>query len=54
MTATFDAYVDGGEEAAFGAFNDSFGQEYGDGGAMFDEWLFTDMNGLEFGPDTGS
>jgi hypothetical protein len=54
MTATVDAYVDGGEEAAFGAFNDSFGQEYGDGGAMFDEWLFTDMSGLEFGPDTGS
>ena len=54
MTATLDAYIDGGEEAAFGAFNDSFGQEYGADGAMFDEWLFTDMTGLEFGPDTGS
>jgi hypothetical protein len=54
MTATFDAYIQGGEQAAFGAFNDAFGEDYGGGGAFFDEFLFTDMTGLFFSPDTGA
>jgi len=54
MSKTLDAYVEGGEDAAFGAFNESFGAEYGGDGAMFDEGLFTDMSGLEFSPDTGA
>jgi hypothetical protein len=54
MAATFDAYVAGGEEAAFGAFNQAFGDDYGGQGAFFDEFLFTDMTGLFFSPDTGA
>ena len=52
MTATFDAYVEGGEEAAYAAFNSSFGDSYGGDGAYFDEFMFTDMTGLFFTPDT--
>jgi hypothetical protein len=54
MAATYDAYIDGGEQAAFTAFNDSFGEDYGQSGAHFDEFLFTDMTGLFFTPDTGA
>lgn len=53
MGASIDAYLEGGEEAAFTEFNAKFGDEYGSDGAMFDEWLFTDMNSLDFNPDTG-
>jgi hypothetical protein len=53
MDATFDAFIQGGEDAAFDSFNTAFGDEYGSGGAMFDEFLFTDMTGLFFSPDTG-
>lgn len=54
MDATYKAYVDGGEAAAFGAFNDRFGDEYGQDGAFFDSFLFTDMTKLGFTPDTSS
>jgi hypothetical protein len=54
MTATFNAFIDGGEDAAFGAFNDSFSEGYGAGAGFFDEFLFTDMTGLGFTPDLGS
>ena len=54
MDATYKAYVDGGEAAAFGTFNDRFGDEYGQGGAFFDNFLFTDMTKLGFTPDTSS
>jgi hypothetical protein len=54
MNAAFDAYIERGEEAAFGTFNEKFGDDYGDGGAFFDEWMFTDMDGLNFNPDLGS
>lgn len=53
MTATYDAYIEGGEQAAYGAFNDSFGTDYGGSGAWFDEFMITDMTGLFFSPDTG-
>jgi len=54
MNATFDAYIEGGDQAAFAAFNGSFGDNYGSDGAYFDEFLFTDMSGLFFTPDTGA
>ena len=55
MTATFDAYVDGGEEGSVRRRSTiRSARKYGDGGAMFDEWLFTNMDGLEFGPNTGA
>jgi hypothetical protein len=53
MDATFDAYIEGGEESAFLAFNQQFGDEYGQSGAYFDEWMFYDMGGLGFSPDVG-
>ena len=53
MDATFDAYIDGGEDAAFGAFNEAFGNDYGAETGMFDEWMFTDLSGLSFNPDLG-
>lgn len=52
MGTTVDAFIQDGEEAAYTAFNTAFGDEYGDGGAMFDEWMFTDMGGLNFSSDT--
>ena len=54
MGATFDAYIEGGEDAAFGAFNEAFGNDYGADTGMFDEWMFTDLTGLGFTPDLGS
>jgi hypothetical protein len=54
MDKTFSAYIEGGEESAFGAFNDAFGEGYGADGGFFDEWMFTDMTGLGFTPDLGS
>jgi hypothetical protein len=54
MNATFDAFIEGGEDAAFGAFNDSFSDGYGGDSGFFDEFLFTDMSGLGFTPDLGS
>jgi hypothetical protein len=54
MGKTIDAWIEDGDDAAFGVFNAEFGDEYGSDGAMFDEWLFEDMNGLSFTPDTGS
>jgi hypothetical protein len=53
MDATYEAYLSGGETAAYGAFNDGFGDEYGQGGLFFDSFLFTDMSKLGFTPDTG-
>jgi hypothetical protein len=53
MNSTFDAYVEGGEDAAFGAFNEAFGNDYGADTGMFDEWMFTDLSGLDFKPDLG-
>jgi hypothetical protein len=53
MDATFKSYVDDGDEAAYGTFNDRFGSEYGQDGAFFDEFLFTDMTGLNFTTDIG-
>jgi hypothetical protein len=50
MDFTFDAWISGGDDAAFFAFNQAFGDEYGRGGA-FDEWMFSDMGELRFGPD---
>lgn len=50
MDATYNAYIEGGEDAAFRTFNASFGDEYGQGGAFFDDWMFTDMSGLMFTP----
>jgi hypothetical protein len=52
MDKTFEAYIEHGEDAAFGTFNDQFGDAYGQGGLYFDGWLFTDMSGLLFNPDT--
>jgi hypothetical protein len=54
MTVTFDAFIEGGEDAAFGAFNQSFSDGYGGDSGFFDEFLFTDMTGLGFTPDLGS
>lgn len=54
MSATFNAYITGGEDAAFRAFNTSFSEGYGAGAGFFDEFLFTDMTGLGFTPDLGS
>ena len=53
MDVTFRSYVDDGEDAAFHTFNDGFGGEYGDHGAFFDQFLFTDMTGLKFTTDIG-
>lgn len=53
MDKTLDAFVEGGNESAFGAFNQAFGTEYGQDGAFFDEWLFADMGGLDFTLNTG-
>lgn len=52
MDKTFDAFIEGGPDAAFAAFNSEFGDEYGQGGAFFDEWIFADMGGLDFSPNT--
>jgi hypothetical protein len=54
MDATYKAYIDGGENAAYHAFNDRFGDEYGQGGLFFDNFLFTDMTRLRFAPDIGA
>jgi hypothetical protein len=54
MDATFNAYIEGGEEAAFGAFNEAFGEGYGADSGFFDEFLFEDITGLGFTPDLGS
>jgi hypothetical protein len=54
MGKTIDAWVEHGDDAAFNTFNAEFGDEYGSHGAMFDEWVFYDMDGLNFNPDTGS
>lgn len=51
MDTTYQAYIEHGEDAAFSAFNKGFGDEYGQGGLFFDEFLFTDMSGLGFTPD---
>jgi hypothetical protein len=51
MGATFDAYIDGGADAAFVTFNDQFAEGYGRSGAYFDDWLFSDLSGLGFTPD---
>jgi hypothetical protein len=50
MDATFTAYIEQGEDAAFREFNTRFGDEYGQGGLFFDDWMFTDMSGLTFTP----
>jgi hypothetical protein len=50
MDATYNAYIEGGEDAAYHAFNAQFGDEYGQGGLFFDDWMFTDMSGLMFTP----
>jgi hypothetical protein len=50
MDATYTAYVEGGEDAAYHTFNTQFGDEYGQGGLFFDDWMFTDMSGLGFTP----
>src|SRR5487761_1314229 len=50
MSSAYDAYIDGGETAAFDTFNTQFGDEYGQGGLFFDDWMFTDMSGLMFTP----
>jgi hypothetical protein len=49
MDITFDAWIRGGDEEAYFTFNTAFGDEYGRGGA-FDEWMFSDMRQLRFGP----
>jgi hypothetical protein len=54
MSKTFDAWIEHGDDAAYHAFNRAFGDDYGGDGAMFDEFMFADMNGLYFTPDTGS
>lgn len=51
MDATLQAYLEYGEDAAYRTFNDAFGDEYGQGGLFFDNFLFTDMTGLGFTPD---
>lgn len=53
MDKTLDAFIEGGDDAAFGAFNTAFGDDYGQGGAFFDEWLFADLSGLDFTLGTG-
>jgi hypothetical protein len=53
MDATFDAYIQGGEDAAYLTFNQRFGEEYGGNGQYFDDWMFFDMGGLGFTPDVG-
>jgi hypothetical protein len=50
MDATYNAYLEGGEDAAYHTFNAQFGDEYGQGGLFFDDWMFTDMTGLMFTP----
>jgi hypothetical protein len=54
MDATFSAYIEGGEDAAYSAFNNSFSAGYGADSGFFDEFLLTDMTGLGFTPDLGS
>jgi hypothetical protein len=53
MDSTIKSYIDGGEDAAYQTFNDMFGAEYGQDGLYFDGWMFGDMSGLLFNPDTG-
>jgi hypothetical protein len=50
MDATYTAYIEGGEDAAYHTFNTQFGDEYGQGGLFFDDWMFTDLSGLGFTP----
>lgn len=53
MNSAFDAYIEGGEEAAYMAFNEQFSADYGGDAGMFDEFWLTDMSGLAFTPDMG-
>lgn len=50
LDRTVDAYLQGGEEDAYGAFNAAFGAEYGVTGHGPDEaeWIIEDMSGLDF------
>ncbi|MFF5265131.1 hypothetical protein ACFY4C_40125 [Actinomadura viridis] len=50
MDRTIDAYLAGGEEDAYSAFNAAFGQEYQLTGFDPEEggWIIEDMSGLEF------
>jgi hypothetical protein len=54
MTATFDAFIEGGEDGSFGASNQSFSNGYVADSGFFDEFLLTDMTGPGFTPDLGS
>ncbi|WP_327591286.1 hypothetical protein OHA25_60140 (plasmid) [Nonomuraea sp. NBC_00507] len=53
MNSTFDAYLQDGEDEAYATFCNGFGTAYEPTGHDPEEvdWLFTDLSGLDLGPD---